>query len=436
MKHFFRLSFVITLFLSGFLLAQNKKVKLQAENKKLRSEIKSLNSKLSQNKKEASTLLDYVQDLEQKIKAREKIIQNIAQEKNILQTEIQEKQNEVQQLKNEIDQLKKQYKQVLINSYKRRNETNPLLFILSADNFSQMYRRFQYIKTYGNYRKKQVNEINEKEIVIQENITVLEQNKKEKETLLAEQKKEKEKVNSEKKEQQQLLVKLDSKKNEIIAQIKVKEIRSRKVQNQIEAIIKEEIRIAREKAAREARLAREKAEREARLAREKAKKEGKKFTPKSKTPSKTAEIPLTKEARVLASNFVANKGKLPWPVEKGRITQGFGKQQYPGFKNIYVNNNGIDIDTNKGASSRAVFSGKVSAIISIPGGNKAILVQHGNYFSVYNNLEEIYVSKGQKITTKQSLGKVYTDSKTGKTTLNFQIWKNSSKQNPTYWIHN
>ncbi len=423
MRYFFRLSLFVAVFLSSFLLAQSKKTKLQAENKKLRSEIKSLNTKLSQNKKEATTLLDYVQDLERKIKAREKIIQNIAQEKSILQSEIQEKQKEVQQLQDEVAQLKKQYKQVLVNSYQRKNETNSLLFILSADDFSQMYRRYQYIKTYGNYRKEQVREIKEKETIVQENIVALEKDKKEKEKLLEEQKREKTKVALEKKEQQQLLVKLESKKKEIVAQIKKKEERARKVQVQIEAIIKEEIRIAREKAEREARLAREKAEREARLAREKAKKEGKKVPPKPKTPAKVTSMPLTKEAKALASSFVANKGKLPWPVANGRITQGYGRQKYPGL-NVYVNNNGIDIGTNNGASARAVFKGKVSAIISIPGGNKAVLVQHGNYFSVYNNLGEIYVSKGQTVKTKQSLGKVYTDSKTGETTLNFQIWKN------------
>ncbi len=421
MKNFFRFSLIITVFLSGFLSAQSKKSKLQAENKKLRSEITYLNSKLSQNKKETTNLLDYVQDLDRKIKAREKIIQNIAQEKNIVQNEIQEKQEEVQQLKNEISLLKKQYKQVLINSYQRKNETNPLLFILSAADFSQMYRRYQYVKTYSDYRKKQVNEIKEKEVAVQNNIIALEKDKKEKEKLLEEQRKEKEKVDLEKKEQQQLLAKLETKKNAIIAQINAKEARSRKVQAQIEAIIKQEIRFARKKA-----------ELEAKFEREKAKKKG--ATPS--TPAKTTAMPLTKEAKALASSFVANKGKLPWPVANGRITQGFGKQEYPGFKNIYVNNNGIDIGTNQGASARAVFKGKVSAIISIPGGNKAVLVQHGNYFSVYNNLEKIYVSKGQSVMTKQSLGKIYTDSKTGKTTLNFQVWKNSSKQNPAYWINN
>lgn len=428
MKKIFQVSIWIAILFSGSLLAQNKKAKLQAENKKLRLEIQDLNSKLNQNKKETATLLDYVQDLDRKIKAREKIIQNLAQEKKILQNEVQEKQDEIQKLKAEVAQLKNQYKQVLINSYERKNETNSLLFILSADDFSQMYRRYQYIKTYGDYRKKQVNEIKAKEAKLQENIAILEKDKAEKEKLLVEQKKEKEKVDLEKKEQQQIMAKLESSKKTILAEIKTKEARAQKVQTQIEAIIKEEIRIAREKAEREARLAREKAARE-------AKAKGKKM-PLAKTTKSTASMPLTKEAKTLAANFVANKGKLPWPVANGRITQGFGRQAYPGLHNVYVNNNGIDIGTNRDASARAVFKGKVSAIISIPGGNKAVLIQHGNYFSVYNNLSDIYVTKGQSVDTKQSLGKVYTDSKTGKTTLNFQIWQNSSKQNPAYWIHN
>ncbi len=431
MKKIFQVGILIILLLSGFLSAQSKKTKLQAENKKLRLEIQDLNSKLSQNKKETATLLDYVQDLDRKIKAREKIIQNLAQEKRLLQNEIEEKQEEIQKLQDEVAQLKKQYKQVLINSYERKNETNSLLFILSADDFSQMYRRYQYIKTYGDYRKKQVNEIKRKEIKLEENIGILEKDKAEKDKLLVEQKKEKEKVDSEKKEQQQLMVKLESSKKTILAEINKKEERAQKVQAQIEAIIKEEIRIAREKAEREARLAREKAERE-------AKSKGTKV-PAAKATTTTnsiAAMPLTKEAKTLAANFVANKGKLPWPVASGHITQGFGRQAYPGLHNVYVNNNGIDIGTNKDASARSVFKGKVTAIISIPGGNKAVLVQHGNYFSVYNNLTEIYVTKGQSVDTKQSLGKVYTDSKTGKTTLNFQIWQNSTKQNPSYWIHN
>ncbi len=416
MNYFFQFKIISLILFSGLLIAQSKKSRLEVENEKLRTEINSLTTNLSKNNKKAESLLGYVQDLEKKIQAREKIIQNIAYEKNVLHSEIEAKQSEIKILKEEIKKLKEQYKKVLINSYKRKNETNSLLFIFSADDFSQMYRRYEYIKTYGDHRKKQVQEIKGKELIIKENITLLEKDKEKKANLLEEQKLEKLKVNREKKEQKNLLAKLEAKKGEIIAQIKVKEGRAKKVQIEIQAIIKKEIQIAKEKAEKEARLAKKKVE---------------------ETRSKSvSSIPMTKESRALSSSFVANKGKLPWPVSKGRITQGYGKQKYPGLSNVYVNNNGVDIGTNKGAYARAVFKGKVSAIISIPGGNKAVLIQHGKYFSVYNNLKEIQVKKGEMVSTKQSLGKIYTDSNTGKTTLNFQVWENSSKQNPTYWINN
>ncbi len=416
MNYFFQFKIISLILFSGLLIAQSKKSRLEVENEKLRTEINTLTTNLSKNNKKAESLLGYVQDLEKKIKAREKLIQNIAQEKNVLQSEIDEKQSEIKRLKEEIKKLKEQYKKVLINSYERKNETNSLLFILSADDFSQMYRRYEYIKAYGYHRKKQVKSINEKELIIKESVVLLEKDKEKKASLLEEQKIEKLKVDKEREEQNNLLVKLEAKKDEIVAQIKVKESRSKKVQIEIQTIIKKEIRIAKEKAEKEARLAKNKG---------------------GKAPGKSVSaIPMTKESRALSSSFVANKGKLPWPVSKGKITQGYGKQKYPGLSNVYVDNNGVDIGTNKGASARAVFKGKVSAIISIPGGNKAVLIQHGNYFSVYNNLKEIQVKKGEVVSTKQSLGKIYTDSNTGKTTLNFQIWKNSSKQNPAYWINN
>jgi len=422
-RFFFALGF--SFLLSGFLFSQDRKKKLQAENKKLRIEIVQLNTRLSRNKKTTETLIDDINLLQQKIQAREKIIQNIIQEKNIVQNAIEEKEIRLKQLQDEVSRLKTQYRHVLLNAYKRRHETNSLLFILSAKGFSEMYRRYQYLKTYGKYRKKQVFEINSKEDSIQKQVLELKAEKADKERLLASQKAEKSKIDAERQEQKEALIKLEANKGIIVKQIRKKEAQARKIQSQIKAIIKEEIRIAKEKAAKEARLAKEKAKKNAKTKRE-ISTQGKRNT----TPS------LTKEARILSSNFSANKGKLPLPVANGKITQGFGKQAYKGLKNIYINNDGVDIETTKGTAARAVFKGIVSAIISIPGGNKAVLVQHGNYFSVYNNLSKIYVSKRQSVKIKQPLGEIYTDSATGKTILNFQIWKNSVKQNPAYWIYN
>ncbi len=410
---------------SGFLFSQSRKEKLQAENKKLRIEIVQLNTRLARNKKTTETLIDDIDLLQQKIQVREKIIQNIIQEKNIVQTTIEEKQIRLKQLKAEVAGLKAQYKRVLLNAYKRRHETHSLLFILSAKNFSQMYRRYQYFKAYGNYRKKQVFEINSKEDAIKKQVLELSEEKADKEKLLTARKAEKLKIDAERQEQKEALVKLEANKEIIIKQIQKKETQARKIQSQIKAIIKEEIRIAKEKAAKEAQLAREKAKKNAKTKR------------KISTSGKSNTMPaLTKEDRILASDFSANKGKLPWPVANGKITQGFGKHAYKGLKNIYINNDGIDIETTGSNAARAVFKGIVSAVISIPGGNKAVLVQHGNYFSVYNNLSKIYVSKGQSVKIKQVLGEIYTDSATGKNILNFQIWKNSVKQNPAYWICN
>lgn len=447
----------ITLFIALLLIStegfsQSKKQKLQAENARLNQEIRVLNTKLLAAQKKSSSLSQAVQLFDQKINARNQIINNIASESHLIDTEIQSDNRQIQVLRNNVALLKEKYKRVLINAYKRRSFKNNLIFILSADNFTQMYRRYLYVRKYSAMRKAQVAQIAQQQTDIEQKITALEQNKKEKTTLLSAQLNEKKQIEAEKIQQTALLQKLKTEQSQISSEITDKQKEAQRIQQQIEAIIQQEVRLASQRA---------KAEADAEAKRQKATiiaKETKqsKATPpkttsknnttvtsnKNTTPKTTAssppvqaeaKVPTTPEVKASGASFASHKGSLPYPAS-GSIVKGFGKQSVSGMSEVYVNNAGVDIQTSSGASAQSVFEGTVTSVIAIPGGNKAVIIQHGNYFTVYNHLSDVYVSKGQKVSARQSVGRVFTESSTGKTILNFQVWQNSTKLNPAEWI--
>jgi septal ring factor EnvC (AmiA/AmiB activator) len=232
----------------------------------------------------------------------------------------------------------------------------------------------------------------------------LEIRKKEKEILAQESKKEQDKIEEEKKSQEEIRGKIKKQEKKYIEEIKKKQRAERKIDKQIEKIIRDAIAKANKK-------------------------------PGKKTSKKTSEFSLSPEAKLLASKFVENKGKLPWPVEKkGILTRRYGKQNHPTLPGIIIESNGVHIRTEKGSNARAVFEGTVLQIQSVSG-KKAVYIQHGNYITIYNNMETVTVTKGDKVSVKQSIGKIYTDKISDKTTLKFQIYKNTTRLNPADWIY-
>jgi septal ring factor EnvC (AmiA/AmiB activator) len=363
-----------------------------------------INALLSNTKRKEKNVLNDLNDLKDKIKSRENVISAITNEANELGNEIYLNQLEINQNKRDLKALKKDYADMIFNSYKSKSKNSRIMFLLSSKNFYQGYKRFQYMKQYTSFRKKQGEAINKKTEKLQVLIDTLKVKKDLKQQLLSEKKEEQAIVEKEKLEQEKLL-----------SQVKKKES---KYKRQIKKFEKEEARINAliEKAIRDAIVASNK---------------------KSNTPSseKSATFTLTAEAKELASKFTLNKGKLPWPVEKGYVSTYYGKQPHPIVKTATIQSNGVRITTNKGSNARAVFEGTVLMIQIMGGNRKMVYIQHGNYITVYKNLEKVFVSKGDKVKTKQVLGSIFTDKITGKTILGFVLSNNTKTQNPKNWIY-
>ncbi|MDP3353625.1 MAG: peptidoglycan DD-metalloendopeptidase family protein [Flavobacteriaceae bacterium] len=398
--------FIISFFIIGNVTAQTDRKKLEEQRINLQNEIKTINSLLFKTKKEGKNLVSQVNDLSQKIKVRSKLISTINEEANAINREIRKNERQIKDLEFELNILKRDYADMIYRSYKSKSKHSRLMFVLSSENFNQAYRRFQYMKQYTQYRKKQGEEIQRKSDKLLGLTDTLKVKKADKIILLNEKKTEQEKIEQEKKSQEKLITQVKKKEKQYVAQIRAKEKEERRIDAQIERLIRDEIAKANKKSGG------------------------------TETEIKASSgFILTAEAKALASKFTENRGKLPWPVVKGLVVRGYGKQPHPTLPGINVESNGIYIATEEGSKARAVFEGTVLAIQSVSG-QFAVYIQHGNYISIYNNLEQVYVKKGDKVSTKQDIGLIHTDRVTDKTILKFQMWRDTNRENPTSWIYN
>ncbi|MBC7438773.1 MAG: peptidoglycan DD-metalloendopeptidase family protein, partial [Flavobacterium sp.] len=313
------------------------------------------------------------------------------------------------------------YTRMIVKSYKSRSEQSRAMFLLSSENFLQTYNRAQYMKQYTSYRKIQGEEIKTKSAQLLTFNGKLEDQKTEKQKLIEEQEKERLKLEQDKKEQEILVNSIKKDKKKTLAEIKKKQQESRTIDRQIDKLIREAIVEANKKAAEANRKA-----------------NPKKIVTAAETKAieSSTKIILTPEAKLIADNFKSNRGKLPWPVEKGTVYSGFGDQPHPVYKTLTVHNSGVDIATEDGANARAVFGGIVTKVIVLSPVNKAVFIQHGDYFTVYQNLSSVNVSKGDKVSIKQNLGKIRTNGDSGKTILKFMILQNTTPNNPSSWLYN
>lgn len=449
--------------------------KLEARKAQIQKEIRENEKLLQTVKKKEKTAVNVIAIQSDKIKLKEKLINTTENQTKLLGNDMYINQVKINKLKKELEILKADYAQMIVKSYKSRSEESRAMFLLSSENFLQAYKRAQYMKQYTNYRKMQGEEIKAKtgELIVYDK--KLDVQKTAKQKLLIEKEKERLSLEEEKQEQEKLVESIKKDKNKITADIKKKQQESRQIDRQIDRLIRQAIAEANRKAAMERAMekakaeARAKAEAEAKakakadaeanrkLAMEKAKPEPKtvsktvpKIVPKpasiaelkirakeivSSAPVSSSKIELTTETKLIADNFRANRGKLPWPVEKGFVSLGYGDQAHPVYKTLVVHNSGVEITTDPGASARAVFGGEVTSVIILSPINKAVMIQHGDFFTVYQNLSSVYVSKGDKVSTKQSIGKVRTNSE-GKTIIKFLILQNTTYNNPQSWLFN
>jgi murein hydrolase activator len=431
---------------------QSKK-DLENKKKKLQSDIrltKDLLEETKQNKKESLTQLV---TLNKKIGMHEELITTISSQVSLLDHEIIDNNNNVKQLSTELKALKDEYALMIKYAYKNKGTYDRLMFLMSSANFNQAYNRLKYMQQYTVYRQTQGKLIVTKQQELIARVNELHIAKGEKVTLVVEQKSQVGELNGEKQTQEKSLVQLQQKEKELKTELKKKQEDSQKLQAAIQAIIEEEIRKARELAIKEqARKAAELAatkEKERLAALEKKKKEdaklGKKTTKKEiekpiekeikpNVEPKANVLILTPEAQNLSNSFEANKGRLSWPVTEGVITSKFGVHEHPVLKNIKVKNDGINITTKRGASVRAIFEGEVTGVVSIPNAGKAVIVRHGDYLSVYTNLSDVNVKKGDKLKLKQSIGIISIDDN-NKSEFQLQIWKGSNTLDPQNWIY-
>ena len=414
---------------------ETQQEKLEQRKAQIQQEIRENEQLLLSVKKKEKSAVHVVVIQTNKIKLKEKLINTTEKQKKLLANDMYINQVQINKLKKELAILKEDYAKMIVKSYKSRSEESRAMFLLSSENFLQAYKRAQYMKQYTNYRKMQGEEIKTKsdELIVYNG--KLDVQKTAKQKLIAENEKERLDLEKEKQEQQKLLNSLKKDKKKLSAEIKRKQQETRAIDRQIDRLIREAIAEANRKAA----IERAKANAIANAKANANASPGEK--PKvilsetvSRAPVSSTKIELTPEAKLVADNFRANRGRLPYPVEKGFISLGYGDQAHPVYKTLMIHNSGVEITTESGSNARDVFGGEVTSVIVLSPVNKAVMIQHGDYFTVYQNLSSVSVSKGDKVSIKQSLGRVRTNGETGKAIIKFLILQNTTYNNPESWL--
>lgn len=364
---------------------------LQNKQKKLQQEIERTNNMLKQTKKDESATLNKLQLLGQNIKTQKKLIRTLDNEITALDREMKQLHLTRDSLQKVLDRYKEDYAEMIRQSHYARMQQSPLLFLLSSDSFQQLARRARYLQEFAHFRQEQVRRIENTKAEIDVQNDLLQTNKNDKQSALSSRKREQENLKRDERKQQTMLNQLKSKEKDLSKQLKAQEKKVAELNKKIDEMIRKEA-------------------------------------------EKASKTSLTKEQQLLAGGFEANKGRLPWPVEKGMISGHFGKQQHPVYSQVTIDNKGIYLQTVAGAKARAVYKGEVTSCFMVAN-TYAVIVQHGNYRTVYSNLSKLSVKQGDKVETKQAIGTIFTDPEQDqKTELYFQIYKDRNLLNPELWI--
>ena len=364
---------------------------LQKKQRQLQAEIEQTNKMLKQTKKDESATMNKLQLLNQNIKTQKKLIHTLDSEITALNREMKQLSDKRDSLQVILERYKADYAQMVRQSHYARMQQSPLLFLLASDSFQQLARRTRYLQEFAHFRQEQVRRIENTQAEIDTQNELLETNKADKQAALSTRKREQANLQRDERKQQNMLSQLKSKEKDLNKQIKQKQKKVNELNRKIDEMVR-------------------------------------------KQTEKASKTTLTKEQQLIAGGFEANKGRLPWPVEKGMISGHFGKQQHPVYSQVTMDNKGIYIQTTAGTKARAVYKGEVTSCFMV-GGTYAVIVQHGNYRTVYSNLSKLSVKQGDKVDTKQAIGTIFTDPEQDqKTELYFQIYKDKNIQNPELWI--
>ena len=407
---------LIALFYTALAIGQESRTALNSEKKQLEKEIAEQKKQLQTTQKNKAASLREIELIKNQIRKQEKLIQVINDEIHSLDNQIIENTKELQTLTQKLDLLIAEYKKAVYAAYKHRNALSKTNFVLSAENLNQAARRMNYLQEYSRTLNHQLRAILETQQKIKQKDELLTSQKQEKTSLIQDKNKEKENLSKQESQKNTVVANLKKQESKINSEINKKINRQKQIDVAIQRIIDAEI----EKARKEAEA--------------KAKKNDAKTTTSSLTTSaKTPVLTLTPEESALAADFESNKGKLPWPTEKGTIVANFGAYSHPEVSSVKIPNNGINILTERNSPVRAVFKGTIAGIYDIDGG-KAILIRHGNYISVYSNLASVDVKKGDQVATKQQIGRMFNDQSNAYSELHFEIRKEKDPLNPSLWI--
>lgn len=378
----------IGLLLTLMLPAQSVK-ELQKQQRELQQQLEQTSKMLKQTKQNETATENKLNLLNNDIKTRKKLINSIQSEITGLNGEMGQLRTKRADLQQQLEECKADYARLVRETHYADIQQSPLYFLLSADNFQQLMRRIRYMQEFAEFRKKQVRQIEnlQTEIDIQNNL--LEQRRNDRTTALKKQKREQERLTSDERKQKNMLQSLKKKEKELLAKQKEQQKKADALNKKIEELIAKQVR---------------------------------------------STTTLTKEQQLIAGGFEANQGRMPWPVEKGYISGYFGKHKHPVHEHVTIDNKGIYLQTVSGAAARAIYEGEVTWCAQM-NGNYAVIIQHGNYRTVYSPLKSINVKQGDKVTAKQSIGTIYTDSsEDNKTELYFQLYKDRSILNPSLWL--
>ncbi len=424
----------IFLFSVQFLFAQKESEKLKKKQKELQKKIENTKGLIGKTRDAQTISIAELAIINQQIAYRDELIGNYAQQVSRIEAEIENNKESQIVLQKDLQKQKKRYIDLVRYAYRHRNSYHRLLFVFASESFNQAYMRVKYLQQFGEHRKKQGQLIRKKQRELTALNEKLKSDKSQKQSLLGKQEVEKQNYQEDKVKQQETLGQLKNEesrlKSELTDQVKMKE----KLNAEIKKVIEEEIRKERER------------EREAEARRKKnasgnAKKtNAKKTNDNSTNAKKDIHYDInTPEIEPESAEFEKNRGRLPWPVEKGEIVSYFGRNPHPTLAGVVTNNNGVDIGTTKGSQVRSVFNGKVTSVFLIPNAGKCVIISHGAYRTVYANLAEVQVIKGQEVKTKQQIGTLLPGENGALSEAHFEVWKVTSedmeKQNPSMWLY-
>lgn len=453
MKYVIKYIFIILIcFLSKGSFGQKTSEKLKREQEKLEKSISLTKSLLRKTKKNSQATISELRVLENQLKHREELLANFEDQIKDAEIQIEQKTQQIDDLEKKLKLLVFQYRHLLIYAYKHRSKSGQWMYIFSAKSYNEAIKRKKYLEKVAELQRKQKRLIEQHQNLISKEKTEIETEKKEKELIADEKRKEKENLEIDKRTKETNLTKLKKEETRLAAEMKLSENKKIILKQRIREAINAEI--AADEARRKAREEKERKKLEKERIAKNNSTNNSNTTSSSSTklnskstsvtvdePEETVKRPLTiTETKEVALNqsFESNRGRLPWPVSSGTITEGYGRNPHPKIKNLYTNNNGIDISTNRGSSVRAVFEGEVTSVLSIPGAGKVVIIKHGNYRTVYSNLQDVNVGVGSKVKTKQSIGSLLPDDDDVLSVSHFEIHQvlngQINRMNPTNWI--